>query len=326
MMRIETTCRIVTPLLDTCLRWTEGRITNLPCHMLKEGRFMTDEVPHRWHGVVASECQVWEWDQTPALGCTPYLVNAGELAADGSVIGDQHGILCLLYLAVVAETSPKYKVAHIPKKWVQRHKRETKKQRDKGNPTRESHYDKKEHLFFLSFYFFCSQEPWFTHRWHHGYHSYFYWLVNGQLFSLQCHLSNPQQSTSPWEKKVKHPKMIESWKEEYDTCMPCYCPMHVSQVKCLVTATGLLCLYYSLVFIHLQLLTQCWNSTLLHTICFLSVLYNHTIYILTFHMKYPSVDHHVLHPCSPPQGFRVCECVFVWLQGWGYSWPSVMCS
>ena len=64
---------------------------------------------------------------------------------------------------------------------------------------------------------------------------------------MLCHLSNPQQSTSPWEKKVKHPKMIESWKVEYDTCMPCYCPRHVSQVKCLVTATGLLSLFASVI-------------------------------------------------------------------------------
>lgn len=88
-----------------------------------------------------------------------------------------------------------------------------------------------------------SQELWFTHRWHHGDHSYFYWLVSSQLFAMLCHLSNPQQSTSPRGKKVKHPKMIERWKVEYETCMPFYCPRHVSQVKCLVTATGLSSLF-----------------------------------------------------------------------------------
>lgn len=110
-------------------------------------------------------------------------------------------------------------------------------------------YKKRDPLFCLSFYFsLSSQELWFIHRWHHGDHSYFYWLVNGQLFSMLCHLSNPHQSTSPWErkkkkKKVNHPKMIESWKAEYDTCMPCYCPRHVSRVRCLVTATGSLSLF-----------------------------------------------------------------------------------
>ena len=59
-------------------------------------------------------------------------------------------------------------------------------------------------LFRPSFYFSLdSQELWFIHRWHHGDHSYFYWLVNGQLFSMLCHLSNPHQSTSPREKKKK---------------------------------------------------------------------------------------------------------------------------
>lgn len=43
-----------------CGGWIEGRITNLACHMVKQGRFMSDRVPHRQHGVVAAECQVWE--------------------------------------------------------------------------------------------------------------------------------------------------------------------------------------------------------------------------------------------------------------------------
>lgn len=67
-----------------CRGWREGRITNLAYHMVKQGRFTTDQVPRRQHGVVASECQVWEWDQTPALVCTLFLATSAE---DGSVIG-----------------------------------------------------------------------------------------------------------------------------------------------------------------------------------------------------------------------------------------------
>lgn len=59
-----------------CGGWAEGTITNLACHMVKQGRFTTDRVPHQQHGVVALECQVWEWDQTPALVCTPFLATA----------------------------------------------------------------------------------------------------------------------------------------------------------------------------------------------------------------------------------------------------------
>lgn len=57
----------------TCGGWTEGRITNVACHMVKQRRFTTDRVPHRQHGVGASECQVWGWDQPPPLVCAPFL-------------------------------------------------------------------------------------------------------------------------------------------------------------------------------------------------------------------------------------------------------------
>lgn len=56
--------------------WTEDRITNVACHMVKQSGFTTDRVPHRQHGVGDSECQVWEWDQTPALVYTPFLASA----------------------------------------------------------------------------------------------------------------------------------------------------------------------------------------------------------------------------------------------------------
>lgn len=52
------------------------------------------------------------------------------------------------------------------------------------------------------------QDLWFTHQWHHGDHSYFYWLVNGQPLFMLCHLSNPHQSTTPWEKKSTTQKWL----------------------------------------------------------------------------------------------------------------------
>lgn len=184
----------------------------------------------------------------------------------------------------------------------------------------------------ILFYFsLCSQALWFTHRWHHGDHSYFYWMVNGQLFSMLCHLSNPHQSTSPWEKKVKHPKMIESWKVEYDTHMPCYCPRHVSQVKCLVTATGLLSLFvcYSLQHLVCPLIQQAHFAfcSLFPQIFRIT---QHafpcefwTKYFLSDEALWSMLRYATLPPtASLLQGFDVC----VWLQGWGYSWPCVVCS
>lgn len=58
--------------------WTQDRITNLVCYVVKQERFTTDQVPHRQHSVVASECQVWEWDQTPILVCAPFLATAAS--------------------------------------------------------------------------------------------------------------------------------------------------------------------------------------------------------------------------------------------------------
>ena len=51
-----------------------------------------------------------------------------------------------------------------------------------------------------------------------------FWLAGrGPALSMLCHLSNLQQSTTPWEKNVNNPKMIERWKVKCDMCMPCYC-------------------------------------------------------------------------------------------------------
>lgn len=59
------------------MRWVdEGQNHKVACHMVKQRGFTTDRVPHRQHGVGASECQVWEWDQTPALVYTPFLASA----------------------------------------------------------------------------------------------------------------------------------------------------------------------------------------------------------------------------------------------------------
>lgn len=67
--------------------------------------------------------------------------------------------------------------------------------------TRQNHIEYMQRAISSFYVSFCTQERWFTHRWHHGDHSYFYWLVSSQLFSVLCHLSNRHQSTSPREKK-----------------------------------------------------------------------------------------------------------------------------
>lgn len=86
-----------------------GRITNSACHMVKQRRFMTDRVPHRQHGVVASECQVWEWDQTPALVCTPFLATAARVTGQrwqsyyGLVLGTWSSVVKSFNISLVAK-------------------------------------------------------------------------------------------------------------------------------------------------------------------------------------------------------------------------------
>lgn len=90
----------------------------------------------------------------------------------------------------------------------------------KKNERRKDNKQQLDPFLFLWFYFsLYSQELWFTHRWHHGDHSYFYWLVNSQVFSMLCHLSSPHQSTCPWEKKSSTQKWL--WVERQNMIHAC---------------------------------------------------------------------------------------------------------
>lgn len=74
------------------------------------------------------------------------------------------------------------------------------------------------------------QQPWFTQQWHHGDHSYFYWLLHVQLLSVLCHLSNLQQSTTPWEKKKKKRSTTQKWLRGERWNVICACRATVSGV------------------------------------------------------------------------------------------------
>lgn len=115
-------------------------------------------------------------------------------------------------------------------------------------------------LFRPSFYFSLdSQELWFIHRWHHGDHSYFYWLVNGQLFSMLCHLSNPHQSTSPREKKKKK-STTQKWLrvERRNTIHACHATVQGMFHESDVLSQLLVCYpYLPVLFIHRVYSAQC---------------------------------------------------------------------
>lgn len=139
-----------------------------------------------------------------------------------------------------------------------------------------------------------SQKLWFTHRWHHGDHSYFYWLVSSQLFAMLCHLSNPQQSTSPREKKSSTQKWLrdERWNMRHACHSTVLGMFHKSNVLSLL----LVCHPY----LHLFFVKSAIFSILQHLSALLH-LWSNGFYA-------------ALGP-----SLTLSE-----LQRWGYSWPCIV--
>lgn len=115
------------------------------------------------------------------------------------------------------------------------------------------------------------------------------------------------------EKKSSTQKMIESWKEEYDTHMPCYCPRHVSQVKALVAATGLPSLCSS--GIHMPS-TYSWLSLLFFLCVWISN-------IIPIYFEEASWFILCSTPLSSPNGFDFCLRLSA-SKGRDYSWPRAV--
>ena len=130
---------------------------------------------------------------------------------------------------------------------------------------------------------------------------------------MLCHLSNPHQSTSPWEKKPSTQKWLRV--ERRNMIHACHATVLGMFHKSNILSLLLVCSPYLPV-------SQC------------AVLpYSAYIYLSFFHSNFkwntpllrtPCALHHVLRPLFSPACFRhVCVCVTT---GWGYSWPCVVCS
>lgn len=313
---------------EGCGGWTEGRITNAACHMVKQRRFTTDRVPHRQHGVVASECQVWEWDQTPALACAPSLATAArgdwlkrEVWREGRGLVASWCLCRFAYLwgsgrrkEEMVEKSDagldgEQKAAHCEISWI----KEMEPKKRECETLR-----KMFHLFFLSV---CSQGLWFIHRWHHGDHSYFYWLVNGQLFFMICHLSNPHQSTSPWEEEKKK-STTQKWLrvERQNMIHACHATVLGMFRKSNVLSLLLLCSpYLPALFMTpgtaLCVRIKMHKQSIWCNVFFLAVNFDWTSDLLPLPLR----DLGFVYGCA-------CMCVLVWVYGRGYSWHHVVCS
>lgn len=235
---------------------TEDRVKIVVCHVVKQNRFMSDRVPHQQRGVGAAEWPVWGVRSGSSFSLCA-LIDIGSrawLPLSSGLLASSWFLLSLKVQMKCENTAQNGGV------------KANKNQHEAGLELSERCRDSWKQtcnclkniyqfpLFFYWLYFpLYIQKLWFTQQWHHGDHSYFYWMVKSQLFSTTCPIRTSQQ---PPGKKVNNPKMIERWKAEYDTCMPCYCPRHVSPVKCLVMSLLLFA-------VHILSLCTIWFNFLL---------------------------------------------------------------
>lgn len=168
--------------------WTEGRITNAACHMVKQSWFTTDRVPHQQHGVGAPECQVWEWDQAPDLVWASFLATAADCVRPEAYM--RH---------LIVTGGHAHHDCTVRWDWSWSRIRCIHKNRDGQNCAWNLFFLKNPSLlFFATAMIYSAVTSWSPQL--------FLLAGRGPALSALCHLSNLQQSTTPWEKKCQQPK------------------------------------------------------------------------------------------------------------------------